>query len=104
MRELKTGRKTRPRRSGVKSRENHSTREALAPLAQEIAVYKAHQPRLLREHAGQFVLIKADQIVGVFPDRSSALDEGYRRFGIVSFLVREISETQPVIYLPNVVP
>ncbi len=53
------------------------------------STYRAHLPRLLREHPGQFVLINADDVVGIFPDRSSALQDGYRRFGVVSFLVRE---------------
>ena len=52
----------------------------------------------------EFVLIKDDDIVGVFSDRSSALQDGYQRFGIVSSLVREITDSDPVVYLPNVVP
>jgi hypothetical protein len=32
------------------------------------------------------------------------LKEGYRRFGIVPFLVRQIAASEPVVYLPNVVP
>ena len=39
-----------------------------------------------------------------FFDRSAALREGYRRFGIVPLLVRQIVASDPVVYLPNVVP
>jgi hypothetical protein len=104
MRDVKDGRKTQPKRSNVSTREDRSNHAGLAALAIEMAAYHAHLPRLLREHGGEFVLIKGDDIVGVFADRSSALEEGYRRFGIVSFLVREITAAEPVIYLPNVVP
>ena len=40
----------------------------------------------------------------VFRDRSEALREGYRRFGVVPFLVRQIAASEPVVYLPNVAP
>jgi len=50
-------------------------------------------------------LIKGAEILGTFPDRSSALREGYSRFGVVApFLVRQIADPEPVVYLPNVVP
>ncbi len=104
MRELKNGRRARPKRPTGSTRRDQSNHAGLAALTNETAAYHAHLPRLLREHSGQFVLIKGDEVVGIFPDRSSALEDGYRRFGIVSFLVREISDNHPVIYLPNVVP
>ena len=102
--DVKDGRKTQPKRSTVRARDDRANHADLAVLTEETAAYQAHLPRLLGEHRGQFVLIKGPQIVGIFPDRSSALEEGYRRFGIVSFLVREITDAEPVIYLPNVVP
>jgi hypothetical protein len=58
----------------------------------------------MREDAGRFVLIKGADILGTFPDRSAALREGYRLFGVVPFLVRQIADPEPVVYLPNVVP
>jgi hypothetical protein len=84
--------------------EDRSPQDALAALAEEIATYCNSLPTLLREQPGQFVLIKGTEIVGTFPDRSAALRAGYRRFGIVPFLVRQIAEPEPVVYLPNVVP
>jgi hypothetical protein len=77
---------------------------ALAELTEETATYRARLPELLRGQEGQYVLIKGTTIAGVFPDRSAALREGYRRFGIVPFLVRQIAASEPVVYLPNVVP
>jgi hypothetical protein len=77
---------------------------ALAVLAQEIATYRDHLPQLLREQAGRFVLIKGVDVLGTFPERSAALREGYRRFGVAPFLVRQIADPDPVVYLPNVVP
>jgi hypothetical protein len=78
--------------------------DALAALAEERATYRDHRSELVREHEGQFVLIKGHNVVGVFSDRSAALREGYRRFGVVPFLVRQVAASEPVVYLPNVVP
>ena len=81
-----------------------ASRVSIAALADEIATYRGHLPELLREYEGRFVLIKGTEIAGIFPDRSTALREGYRRFGIVPLLVRQIAASDPAVYLPNVVP
>ena len=84
--------------------DDRSPENALAAIAEEIATYRNHLPQLLREQAERFVLVKGADILGIFPDRSAALREGYRRFGVVPFLVRQIADPEPVVYLPNVVP
>ncbi len=76
---------------------------SVAALAEEMATYRRCLPELLREHEGEFVLIKGTEIAGIFPDRSAGLREGYRRFGIVPLLVRQITASDPAVYLPNVV-
>jgi hypothetical protein len=78
--------------------------EPLTILAEERTAYRRLLPELLRDHEGQYVLIKGTESFGVFPDRSQALREGYRRFDVIPFLVRQITASQPVVYLPNVVP
>jgi hypothetical protein len=83
---------------------NGEAEDPLAELAEERATYFDRLPELVREHEGRFVLIKGHNVVGVFSDHSTALREGYRRFGIVPFLVRQVAATEPVVYLPNVVP
>jgi hypothetical protein len=76
----------------------------LADLAGDLATYRAHLSEMAKEHEGQYVLIRGGEIIGFFPDRSTAIREGYRRFGIVPFLVKEVTATERVIYLPNVMP
>jgi hypothetical protein len=58
---------------------------------------------MVKEHEGEFVLIKGTEIVGFFADDSSALREGYRRFGVVPLLVKRITANQRVVCIPNVV-
>jgi hypothetical protein len=76
----------------------------LEALAGDIATYRAHLAEMAKDHEGQYVLIRESQIIGYFRNRSRAIREGYRRFGIVPFLVKEVTATERVIYLPNVVP
>ena len=60
-------------------------------------------PELVRDHDGEYVLIKGTEIIGFFADDASAMREGYRRFGIVPLLVKRITANERVIYIPNVV-
>jgi hypothetical protein len=87
-------------KAGAVSGEGQSAGSA---LEQEMAAYRDRLHSLIPEHTGQFVLIKGSELVGVFPERAAALLEGYQRFGIVPFLVREVCASEPVVYLPNVV-
>jgi hypothetical protein len=78
--------------------------DPLAALAEEREAFQERLPDLLREHEGKYVLIKGTDLIGVYRDRSQALSDGYQRFGVIPFLVRQIAASAPVVYLPNVVP
>ena len=73
------------------------------PLKLEIATYRARLPELLA-HLGEYVLIKGYDIIGFFPDRSSARQMGYDRFGYVPMLIKEIQEKERIYYIPGFVP
>ena len=55
------------------------------------------------EHEGEFVLIQRTEIVGFSRTILGNSREGYRRFGFVPFLVKQVAATERVIYVPNVV-
>jgi len=59
-------------------------------LAKEIKTYEKHRDDLLRNSEGKYVLIKADKVLGTFESKYDAIQEGYRRFGNVPFLVKRI--------------
>ena len=59
-------------------------------LAQELQTYEARREDLLAAAEGKFVLIKADQVLGVFETGQDAIRQGYRQLGNVPFLVRQI--------------
>ena len=64
-------------------------------LKVERETYKRELPNLL-DRAGQFALIKGAELAGVWLTRAAALNEGYRRFGLTGFMVRQIRATEPV--------
>jgi hypothetical protein len=65
------------------------------PLEHEYRVYLAAKPTLM-DKVGQYVLIRGDETIGVWPRYDEALAEGFRRFGMVSFLVQPIARTDPI--------
>jgi hypothetical protein len=67
-------------------------------LDEEIRTYEAHKQDLLRDHEGEFVLIKGTDIIGIFPTRDEAMSAGYRRYLLMKepFLMRQILPHQKV--------
>jgi hypothetical protein len=59
-------------------------------LATELQTYQQHREQLLGTAEGKFVLIHGEQIVGVYVSQMDAIADGYRRFGNVPFLVKQI--------------
>jgi len=68
------------------------------PLDQEIRFYNDNLADWLTRFKDRFVLVKGDELIGVYNTSSEALAEGARRFGLQSFLVRQVQEQQPDIY------
>ena len=65
--------------------------EQARPLAAEIATYFRELPRLLGDgHAGRAVLVKGDQILGVWDTEADAYQAGTDRFGFGPFLAQPI--------------
>ena len=62
-------------------------------LAPEIQTFERKLHEWLAQHKGEFALVKGDQVIGFFPDHSSALNKGYESFGTEQpFLVKQIEE------------
>lgn len=65
-------------------------------LKQEYETYQAHKEELLAKHEGQFVLIRENEIVGVFASYDDALKAGLNKFGNVPFLVKKIERDEKI--------
>jgi hypothetical protein len=60
------------------------------PLKIELATFEKNRDRLVGEALGKFVLIKGEEIHGIFNDEADAIRAGYESFGNVPFLVKMI--------------
>jgi hypothetical protein len=70
-------------------------------LTEELAVYEANKLDWLKEHEGEYVLIKGKEVVGFFEDEEEALTAGYARFGLVNLMVKMVEETERIYNVPN---
>ena len=69
-----------------------------SPIFHEWNFYRREVGRLLAEGLqGQFVLIKGEQLVGVYATREEAMLEGYQRFLRQAFLVHQVQEREPLL-------
>lgn len=62
--------------------------------------YEKIRGELLQRHRNFFVLIKGRELIGVFPDAETAYREGINRFGLESFLVKQVLESEPTAVAP----
>ena len=67
------------------------------PFEKELNVYDANLIDLLANE-GKFVLIFGDEIGGIFDDYEEALKAGYEKYGLESFLVKQINRNEPIYY------
>ncbi len=69
-------------------------------LEQELQTFQKELPALLTNAAnrGRFALVHGDAVAGVYPSVDTALDAGYDRFGLETFLVKEITEHEEPKY------
>ena len=59
-------------------------------LETELKAYERHRYNLLSKAEGKFVLIHGDAVAGIYETEKDAISEGYRQFGNVPFLVKQI--------------
>ena len=67
----------------------------MAALDREVKTYNAKLPELLGS-LGKFVLIKGDEIVGIYDTYGDALKIGYERFKLEPFMVKQIAPAEQV--------
>lgn len=69
-------------------------------LDTEMATYRRLKPELLADpdKLGKYVLIKGDQVLGIYPTRDEAIEQGYERYLFEAFMVKHIVEVEPVYY------
>ncbi len=66
------------------------------PLEKELAYYEKAKEELLKNHEGKYALVKDEAFLGAFDTAENAYNEGIKRFGQQSFLVKKISRSEEV--------
>ncbi len=69
-------------------------------LEEEMLYFNKHLSEWIVNHSDNFVLIKGHDLIGFYNTFDEALAEGARRFGLVSFLVRQVTEKQNEVNIP----
>jgi hypothetical protein len=71
-----------------------------SPLATEWEFYRREVGRLIEEgHEGKWVLIKGEEIIGIFDSKEQALAVGSERFLLQSKLVHQVRTREPVLVI-----
>jgi len=89
-------------RTKVDRMKRDETMDDSFPLAEEVRTYESHLPGWL-DREGHFGLIKGHEILGFFPVYESAMEAGYRQVAEGPFLVKLITQFEPIYNLGNVV-
>lgn len=68
----------------------------------ELKTYEQNRDQLLGTAEGKFVLIRDNQVVGIFDSKMDAIAVGYQQFGNVPFLVKQILKIEtPLNFMSN---
>jgi hypothetical protein len=63
-------------------------------LSTEIQTYEQQRDNLLGTSEGKFVLIRGNQVVGIFDSKMDAIAAGYQQFGNVPFLAKQVVKVE----------
>jgi hypothetical protein len=72
------------------------------PLEKELETYKAKLPEL-KANEGKFVLIKGDQVIDFYSSYEDAIKEGYAKFKLEPFMVKQIQSFEQVQFISRFV-
>jgi len=69
-------------------------------LEMEIAFYEKNLEKWLIMYPGKFILVKGEELVGVYDTNEQALATGASLFGLASYLIRRVEKNKEDIRLP----
>ncbi len=68
----------------------------------ELRTYEQNRDQLLGTAEGKFALIRHNHVIGIYDSKMDAIAEGYRQFGNVPFLVKQILKVEtPLNFMSN---
>ena len=72
------------------------------PLEKELETYKREFHNLSADD-GKYVLIHESDVVDIFTSYDDALKDGYQKFGLNPFLVKQIQAVEQVQYITRLI-
>lgn len=69
-------------------------------LERELAYFEARRQEWLQHHAGKFVLVVGDQLVGTYDTTARAYEAGVEAFGNVPMLIKQVTEADTPEQVP----
>ena len=72
-------------------------------LEEEHITYSDRVADWVVDHDGEFVVIKGSDVLGFYPTYERALTEGYERYGVAPFLVKEVSSQEQAHFVSRFV-
>lgn len=70
------------------------------PFEREQKYYDDHKRDLLEHHAGKYVLVVGDELVGTFDNQEAAYGVGIERFGNVPLFIKRVEADDPPASIP----
>lgn len=61
-----------------------------SPLKREFDYYLAHQEEMVNKYNGKFIVIKNQQVLGVYDDSARAVSETKKKHELGTFLVQKV--------------
>lgn len=71
-------------------------------LEKELETYKNKLPEL-KQYEGKYVLIHGDEVIDTYTSYEDAIKEGYNRFKLGPFLVKQIHSVEQVHFISRFV-
>jgi hypothetical protein len=71
-------------------------------LEKELSTYKSKLPELVSSE-GKFVLIHGDELVDTYTSYEDAIKEGYARFKLEPFLVKQVHAIEQILFVSRFV-
>ncbi len=71
-------------------------------LEKELETYKSKLPEF-KDSEGKFVLIRGDQVIDIYTSYEDAIKEGYQKFKLEPFLVKQIQAIEQVQFITRFV-
>jgi len=68
-------------------------------LKEDFKYFEERLADYLKDHRGQFVLIKDKAEHGFYPTREEALKAGIGKFGVADYLIQEVTDVIPTNYI-----